>query len=398
MRYSFIGLMFFFLLPSADVCSQTSDKNALESRRARLIEDIELTSRMVDKAKKKTQATLSDVQLMETQLKKRRELVRVLDEELAELKRRSNVLRDSIGLLEAAINDGKKEYGLILNQAHIKERLEHPFQYLVNSASVFESFQKWIYLRQLKRYILQKLDGLMRQTRQLSLRSAELEDLVMRQSQNLQEAEANKRKLEKEATETRDILNELKKDIKSLESKLAKQRAERKKLNDAIEKLILAELERNRKRRATNALPEAEYAALSRNFEDNKGRLPWPVRKGVITARFGRQSHPDIRGVYVDNTGIDMLTDESSEVHAIMDGKVVGSTRIAGHQNMVVVNHGDYYTVYSKLAVVDIEQGQSLNAGQRIGRTGRAVDGLGNFHFEIWKGKNKVNPELWIKR
>lgn len=374
------------------------DKNALEKKRSQLIQDIELTSKLVNQAKKKSEATLSDFQLMETQLKKRRQLVDVLNSELESLKKRSKVLRDSIDFLERTINREKKEYGLILNKAHVKARLDHPFQYLVNGASIFEGFQKWIYLRQLRTYIFRKLDGLRHQTQLLSAKSNQLQALVLQQSENLKTAQENKLQLEKEAVDTKEVLNKIKSNVKSLETKLSTQRKERKKLNDAIEKLILAELEKNRKKKETNTLPEAEIAALSSQFEKNKGRLPWPVRKGVITSRFGRHSHPDISGVYVDNTGIDLVTDENATVQVVLGGTVVGTSRIAGHQNMVIVNHGEYYTVYSKLASVSVNEGQNLDTGQEIGRTSRAVDGLGNFHFEIWKGKTKVNPEHWIKR
>ncbi|MDX1685992.1 MAG: peptidoglycan DD-metalloendopeptidase family protein [Saprospiraceae bacterium] len=385
-------------LPCLNGLSAQSDKETLERQRSRLIEEIELTSRLVTSARQRSKATLSDVQLMETQLRKRRELVKVLDKELDELKLRSKKLQDSIRLLRTAINSGKEEYGLILNKAHIKARLDHPFQYLVNSASVFEGFQKWIYLRQLKRYILQKLEGLSRQSQKLTEQSDRLDELVGQQSENLRAAKANKEKLEEEARITREMLERLKKDVSALERKLESQRKERKRLNDAIEKLILAELEKNRRRRELNTLPEAEIAKLSREFENNRGRLPWPVRKGVITAHYGRQSHPDIRGVYLDNTGIDLVTDENAVVRAVFDGTVVGTTTITGHQNMIIINHGDYFTVYSKLATVEAVQGQEVRTGDPLGTTGRAHDGLGNFHFEIWKGKNKVNPELWITR
>lgn len=394
----YIILILLAALPCLNGLSAQSDKETLERQRSRLIEEIELTSRLVTSARQRSKATLSDVQLMETQLRKRRELVKVLDKELDELKLRSKKLQDSIRLLRTAINSGKEEYGLILNKAHIKARLDHPFQYLVNSASVFEGFQKWIYLRQLKRYILQKLEGLSRQSQKLTEQSDRLDELVGQQSENLRAAKANKEKLEEEARITREMLERLKKDVSALERKLESQRKERKRLNDAIEKLILAELEKNRRRRELNTLPEAEIAKLSREFENNRGRLPWPVRKGVITAHYGRQSHPDIRGVYLDNTGIDLVTDENAVVRAVFDGTVVGTTTITGHQNMIIINHGDYFTVYSKLATVEAVQGQEVRTGDPLGTTGRAHDGLGNFHFEIWKGKNKVNPELWITR
>lgn len=394
LKSNLILVLSFFLLTAQG----QSDKSALEKKRARLIEDIELTSQLVDQAKKKSQATLSDVQVMETQLKQRKELVQVLDSELSTLMKQSKSLQDSIEQIKQIIDSDKKEYGIVLNKAHIKSRLDHPFQYLVDGASIFEGFQKWIYLNQFKRYIVTKLDALTLQTQLLMDKSAELNKVVARQTENLNEAQENKKKVEEDTKARQQVLNALKKDVASLEKKLKSQKAERKRLNDAIEKLILAELEKNRKKREANTLPVAELAELSAEFQNNKGRLPWPVTKGVITTHFGRQSHPDIKGVFVDNTGIDLVTDENQQVKTVFEGTVVGTTVIAGHQNMIIISHGDFYTVYSKLKTVSVSQGQSVSTGTTIGTTGKALDGLGNLHFEIWKGKSKVNPEHWIKR
>jgi septal ring factor EnvC (AmiA/AmiB activator) len=218
------------------------------------------------------------------------------------------------------------------------------------------------------------------------------------QTSLLNEAKAERQIVEREKSSKEKLLTNLKKDTKQLERKLEEQQKERRKLSKAIEKLILAELEKNRKEREERGTLSAESIALTGEFKGNKGRLPWPVTKGVVTAGFGKQSHPDIRGVYMDNTGIDLITDEGGSVKTIFNGTVVGTTKIAGQHNMVVVSHGDYYTVYSKLVTLVVKSGDVLSTGDQIGKTGRSVDGLGNFHFEIWQGKTKVDPEQWIRK
>ena len=253
-------------------------------------------------------------------------------------------------------------------------------------------------MRQFKTFILRKLEGLRRYQADLKVRAdARIKELNS-QTVLLEEAREEKLVVVREKSTKEKLLADLKKDSRKLESKLAEQQRERRKLSKAIEKLILAELEKKRKEDEVSSTLSAEARALSGEFASNKGRLPWPLDKGVITSGFGKQSHPDIKGVYMDNTGIDFVTDEGGLVRSVFTGTVVGTTRIAGQHNMVVVSHGDYYTVYSKLVTVMVQSGQSVGTGDPIGKTGRAVDGLGNFHFEIWQGKSKVDPENWIRK
>ena len=398
MRILFKTFLTIYLFQAISLFGQSADKSSLEQQRARLIEDIEMTSTLVKKAKAKSQATLEDYQVIAAQLNKRKALVKVLDAQLKQSKQRENILKDSVSLLEKTIEDGQREYGIMLNKAHVKARMAHPFQYLANGVSIFEGFRKWIYLRQLKQFILRKQESLKNQASNLSAKTKALGLVVQRQSMLLEDAMKEKEQIVNESSQKKELLDKIKSNMRSLESKLKKQKAERKRLNDAIETLILAELEKNRKRKALNTLPEAELTALSKDFKKNKGKLPWPVTKGVVTSKYGKQSHPDIKGVFMDNTGIDLVTDVGGVVKSIFEGSVVGATKIAGHQNMVVVNHGDYYTVYSKLASINVKPGDQLEIGQAIGTTGNALDGLGNLHFEIWKGKVKVDPQDWIRR
>ena len=398
MRFLFQTFLIISLLHASSSYGQVADKSSLEKQRARLIQDIEMTSTLVKKAKVKSQATLEDFQVVEAQLNKRKALVKVLDAQLNLSKERENILKDSVSLLEKAIQGGQKEYAIMLNKAHVKARMAHPFQYLANGVSIFEGFRKWIYLRQLKQFILRKQETLKLQASNLTARTEALSLVVQQQSTLLADAVKEKKQIVNESSQKKELLDKIKKNMRTLEAKLKEQEAERKRLNDAIEKLILAELEKNRKRRELNTLPEAELSALSKDFKKNKGNLPWPVSKGVVTSKYGKQSHPDLKGVYMDNTGIDLVTDAGGVVKSIFEGSVVGASKIAGHQNMVVVNHGDYYTVYSKLAAITVKPGDHLDIGQTIGTTGNAIDGLGNLHFEIWNGKVKVDPQEWIRR
>ncbi|HRP88785.1 MAG TPA: peptidoglycan DD-metalloendopeptidase family protein [Edaphocola sp.] len=149
-----------------------------------------------------------------------------------------------------------------------------------------------------------------------------------------------------------------------------------------------------------NMLPQ-EAQNLSNNFESNRGSLPWPVDRGVIVAPFGTYRHPIEKGVTMDNKGIDIGTTAAAPVKAIFGGVVTRIFSIPGMGMSVLVNHGSYYTLYSKLASVSVSEGTRLAARQIIGVAGKNDYGDNVVHLEVWKVNdngsfNPVNPSSWI--
>ncbi|MCB0820667.1 MAG: peptidoglycan DD-metalloendopeptidase family protein, partial [Bacteroidetes bacterium] len=142
-----------------------------------------------------------------------------------------------------------------------------------------------------------------------------------------------------------------------------------------------------------------ETKALSGKFEANKGKLPWPVSRGVITESFGTHAHPVLKGITTNNNGIDIATSAGATVKAIFDGEVTGVISIPGSNRAVIIKHGEYLSVYSNLASVSVSKGDKVSTGSSVGVADSDGDsGKGEAHLEIWKGKAKLNPEDWIAR
>ena len=130
-----------------------------------------------------------------------------------------------------------------------------------------------------------------------------------------------------------------------------------------------------------------------------QGKLPWPVEDGFISKTFGRQKHPTLRNLEITNNGIDIRTDENEQVHAIYEGVVAGVQYIPGHENTVIIQHGDYYTVYSNLSSTSLKKGDTVKGRQAIGTVStNAITGTTELHFELWRQKERLNPGAWIKK
>ncbi len=139
-----------------------------------------------------------------------------------------------------------------------------------------------------------------------------------------------------------------------------------------------------------------EAAALSAGFTSNKGRLPWPVEKGFIISQYGRHPHPVAEKVMIENDGVDIQTSPGATARAVFDGTVSKVFYVPGFGNNVLINHGEYFTVYNGLSGVSVTAGQQVKTKQGIGTVGPNDEGVHVIKFQVWKGASTQNPMSWI--
>ena len=151
-------------------------------------------------------------------------------------------------------------------------------------------------------------------------------------------------------------------------------------------------------RRAVRIALTPETALLSSSFSGNRGRLPWPVSRGFISQRFGRHAHPVLRHVVVENRGVDIQTAAGEEVRTCFDGKVLTIANIAGMNTIVMIQHGDFFTVYAKLRNVSVREGQRVSAREVIGTVATDSEGTSAVQFQVWHNSANLNPENWLGR
>ncbi|MBJ6111130.1 peptidoglycan DD-metalloendopeptidase family protein, partial [Hymenobacter sp. BT523] len=151
-------------------------------------------------------------------------------------------------------------------------------------------------------------------------------------------------------------------------------------------------------RRAVRIALTPETALASSSFSGNRGRLPWPVSRGFISQHFGRHPHPVLKNVTVENRGIDIQTGEGEAVRSCFDGKVLTIANIAGMNTIVMIQHGDFFTVYAKLRSVSVHEGQRVSAREVIGTVATSAEGTSEVQFQVWHNSANLNPENWLGR
>jgi murein DD-endopeptidase MepM/ murein hydrolase activator NlpD len=170
-----------------------------------------------------------------------------------------------------------------------------------------------------------------------------------------------------------------------------------KKLRKKIEDIIARELElKKTKTKGSSYALTPEEKLLSKSFAANKGKLPWPTERGLISETFGVHQHPVLKNVKTKNNGLNIVSSKGSEARVVFSGEVVSVVTITTTNKAIIVKHGDYFSVYSNLDEVFVKKGDHLETKEILGRVHTTLKGKTELHFEIWQGKVLLNPSLWI--
>lgn len=405
-----LSLLLCLLVAVTGGFAQQSRKE-LEDKRKKLLKEIEQTSTLLKQTKENKEVTLSRYVTLQKQINRRQQLIETLQAEVQYLLENMERTSDVVIALTDDVERLRLEYANMARHAYRQRLTRSDWLFLFSAKSFNDAFRRWQYLRQYDRY-RQKQARLILDTQQTLLdKIKSLEERKTEKQVLLGSAQRQSEMLGFEMTAKNRLLEELKGDEARLARNLESKRAAAEKLNAAIEKIIREEMERVRREERSAAASAAasgnkasvtpsatpEATSLSKDFQNNKGKLPWPVTNGVITSRFGRQSHPTIQNIEIVNNGIDIRTDQGSSVRAVFEGTVVGTQFIPGYDYMVILQHGEYYTVYSNLEEVSVKKGDKITVRQNIGKvsTDRKTN-TSEVHFEIWREKNRLNPQDWV--
>lgn len=397
------GLVISLLLILCSI-ADAQTRQSLEAKRKKLIAEIRTTTRMLQKTSKSKAAALQRYTTLQTQINQRRELIRTIEAEIAYAGRQIDRNKEVIAALQADIDRLKTEYSEMVRSAY-RQRLRHNELLFIFSAQDFnEIMRRWRYLQQYQRY-RQRQANLITGTQQALSRKIVLVSQQQKEKRTFLVAEQTQRKvLEKELIRKNQILKELRNNEKRLRSELDEKQRAHQQMNDAIENIITKEMLLQRRRaRQPEILNNPETAAdnhtSSLAFKENRGQLMWPVENGVIIKRFGRQQHPTLPNVMITNNGIDIRTEPGSEVRAVFAGVVAGKQFVPGYQNMLIIRHGDYYTVYSNLDILYVDKGDTIKFNQKIGVTAvHQQSNISELHFEVWRDKVRLNPADWLRK
>ena len=386
--------IFLFLIASLTTSLVSAQsKQSLQKERDALNKKISLTRSLIKETAKNKKATTTQIQLLNKQISFRNQLINTFSDEILEIDDKISSTQKSIEGLQLYEKSLKEEYKRMIYDAYKNRNSYDKIMYIFSSENFDQAFKR------LK--MMQQYDEVRKsQTTEITLTQSQLQEsliLLQESKSEKQKLIADKRiefeRLEENKKKKRNFIASLSSKEKDLKKTINNQLAEKKRISRAIRKIIEAEANTG----VFSLTPAGKI--VSDNFEKNKGKLPWPVGRGVITEGFGKQPHKTLPGIYTENNGVDIATEKEQKVIAVFQGKVTSVFTIPGAGNNVIITHGAYKTVYSNLKSISVKKGDAIETGQKIG-TVLTVDGKSILHLELWKmsstGSAPINPTYWI--
>jgi septal ring factor EnvC (AmiA/AmiB activator) len=249
-----------------------------------------------------------------------------------------------------------------------------------------------------KKLAIRKLDNLIAGIVQREIQKSMERERKLRQAAQARKLETKKPTLPKVKLEEGVVKKSEKLGVEEQPKAETKLEAKAEKKETVKAKAVVAEKVAEPALNSNTYYMNAEEAKLASSFSALRGRMPFPVPSGFISDHFGVHKHPILKGVMINNNGIDIQTSPGSPVHTVYDGVVQSVVNIPGINMVVAIQHGDYFTVYSKLASVSVSTGQRVKTGQRIGSVASDEDGTSEINFQVWKNTVRQNPEVWLRR
>lgn len=393
-----IGIVMIFTLCLCSNIYAQASQHELESRRQKLLLDIQKTDKKLAKTKLQKAGALEEYLALQSQLKVRQKLVNTLSDEVKILERDIEQTKEAI----AALNEDEKrlqqEYSKMVKVAYRQKMTGNTLLFILSANGFNDAMRRWRYINQYEAY-REKQAKMIDETKEvLAFKIEKLEKDRLAKEKALRLEQKQKVQLNSEKAQKNRLVKQLKSNEIALVQELDEQRLRKEELQKAIEGIILAETRRAKKNRRTeDASKETEvfFGDLAANFANSKGRHNWPVSGGKVVKGFGKHTHPKYKNVVTQNNGIDIESGSGAEVRSIFKGRVSHRQFVPGSKNMVIVSHENFYTVYANLETVSVGRDQAVNKGDVIGRLGKSKSVL---HFEIWQEQTRLNPSEWIKR
>ncbi len=369
-------------------------KSKLKTQQRKIEKKISYTKKLLSETKSQKKNTLTEYNLLRSQVQDRKMLIRSYNTEVAMLDKHINNRRKQIEQLQNDIANLKEEYAALIYQSYKSRNAYDQWMYIFASDDFYQAFNRMKYLQEYNNYRRDKADAILETSHKLENEIQELQSKKDERLGVLIVKEQETRSLENDSRKKAQMVKKLKSQEQKLDDQLRKQKREWRKLDKEIQRLIQLELEKNAKGKGRLPLTPEEQK-LSDSFTTNKGKLPWPSSRGVIVSRFGVGNHEQLH-VKVNNRGVDIRCEKGSSARAVFDGEVVKVIQLPRFK-AVLIKHGAYFTVYSRLSTIYVHEGDMIKTKQTIGSIWTDTDsGETILHFELRKSKDAQNPEFWI--
>lgn len=420
-------------------------KEELQRQRTLLQDQIDLATSILEKTKDSKQASISELQTLNQKIAAREQLIATMGSQIRGIDRSIKVKEKEIIALTARVDSLKADYADLIRLAQLQQEPTDQILFILSSTSFTQAVKRIQYFKDMSGYRAQQVKQIYEAQEALAkekelLIQQKAEKVIVQQAQEVEkielQADANDQQttvkaLQSKESELKNDIQKKQREVQQLEQQIkriiaeemrkAKERAERNKLEEEAKELGLVVgkdfssrtsnkalkvlIDNTRKEKGLDERDDGptfamtpEARALANNFASNKGALPWPVERGLITGKFGKHEHPVVKGVIVDNPHIEISTDDGAIVRSVFEGEVSSVVPIPGANIMVLIRHGNYFTVYSNLINVKVKAGDIISLKEPIGQAFTDEEGKTMVQFGLWKDADIQDPQPWLAK
>jgi len=428
-------IIFFVCVCTGWVMAQKNiDKLKAEAEKAK--KEIEITTRLLKETEKNKNASVEKLNILNQQIQSRQKYLQSLQNEISDLERGIGSASAQIRTLNAQLEELQKEYNQTLFTLYKVRSSYDQFIFILSAENYNQAYNRLKYLQYYSDYMIKQAQRIEQLQDSIQRRMIGMQELVNKKQTVVGIQKQETQKLSNDKHQENLIVQELTAKQQELKKKIEEKRAQAKKLDNQIQEAIRAEIRAAEARAKAKAKAEAEAKAkadaeaaklnktsttttvkpttsaatpvvptltpeesiISKNFADNRGRLPWPTASGKITERFGTHPHPTL-GFEVESNGIEITTNKGAKARAVFEGTVTKIVVIPGRNTAIIIKHGNYYSVYDNLINVQVKTGDNVKVKDELGtvftdpETGYTV-----LQLQIWKELQKLDPELWLSK
>ena len=396
-RLFYVFLLIGFLPVNAQ--NYKEKQKQLEAQKISIKKEIDQINILIESSKKTSKNLANELEDLQLKISARDKLIRINNSQLNNLNNIIENQNERILNLQNNLKRLKSEYSKIILSSYKKKSPELKLMFLFASENINQAFNRFQYFKQYSTY--RKKQGEKIQNTQIEI-SKSIDSLEIRKKERQliqNENQSVKSTLINEQNQQNRLFNNLLKEQKNYFSEINKKEKQAKLIENEIQNLIrLAIAETNNNSSNSFALtPEGRL--ISSNFESNKGRLPWPVKSGVITRRFGTQPHPIVKTTTINSNGISITTSPNSIAYSVFDGEVLSVYGFSGGNPGVLIRHGKYISNYQNLSTIFVKKGDKIKANEEIGIIfTNSSNGKTILKFNIFNELKPENPSNWLDK
>ncbi len=391
-RYIFI----FAVLLSVSMAASAQDTRAQEERKARLEREIAIIDKQLAENASQSSSMLTDLNLIRKKISNRKALVSESDRQIRQYSDSIYLAQKEINRLQARVDTLTAHYSRLVLSAYKNRDSRIWYMYMFASDNLGQAFRRFGYFRNLSTQMKNEAKSIRGMQDELTQKKERL--AVLKKDAEAVKAERQKEldNLKKDESKADNVVRKLQKDRKKYQSQLASKKKEIDALNREIARLIADAMKKDGQKTSGRKPKAPVDTKLDAEFSRNKGKLPWPA-DGPVVSRFGKHYHPVYKNLELPpNNGVDIALSRGEHVKAVFDGVVSQVLVMPGYNQCVLIQHGNYFTLYCKMKNIAVKAGDKVSTGQLLGDID-TINGQTQLHFEVWKGKDPQNPEAWLR-